>query len=85
MLVAAGLLGGCRPSGPGPQEGGIRVVASFYPLYEAARQVSGQGAVVQNLVPPGTESHDFEPTPRDTAELYRAAIVMTRSMSTARP
>ncbi|MBI2851265.1 MAG: zinc ABC transporter substrate-binding protein [Chloroflexi bacterium] len=73
-LLAAMLLAGCRASEP--SQGGVRVVGSFYPLYEAARQVGGEKASVQSLVPSGTEPHDFEPTPRDTATLLNARIVV---------
>lgn len=51
-------------------------MATFYPVYEAARQVGGQQALVQLVVPPGTEPHDYEPTPRDVAALSDAAMVV---------
>lgn len=73
-ILAAILLGGCRGSEQG--QGGVRVMASFYPLYEATRQVGGEKASVQSLVPAGTESHDFEPTPKDTAALFNARMVV---------
>jgi zinc transport system substrate-binding protein len=50
------------------------VVASFYPLYEFARQVAGDRAEVVSLVPPGAESHDWEPSARDVARVANAAV-----------
>ncbi|MBI2183809.1 MAG: zinc ABC transporter substrate-binding protein [Thaumarchaeota archaeon] len=38
------------------------VVASFFPIYDFARQVGGDRVEVSTLVPPGTELHDWEPT-----------------------
>lgn len=43
----------------------IRVVASFYPLYEFASRVAGDRAEVSSLVPAGVEPHDWEPTSED--------------------
>ncbi len=39
----------------------IRVLASFFPYYEFARNVAGDRAVVEQYIPPGTEAHDWEP------------------------
>jgi zinc transport system substrate-binding protein len=50
------------------------VVASVYPLYEFARQVAGDRADVMVLVPPGVEPHDWEPSPRDVAQLQKAKL-----------
>lgn len=53
---------------------GIKIVASFYPLAEFSRQVGGKDIEVINIVPPGIEPHDFEPTPRDIIKIYSARI-----------
>ncbi|HSW81626.1 MAG TPA: zinc ABC transporter substrate-binding protein [Candidatus Saccharimonas sp.] len=48
-----------------PQAGNkITVSASFYPLYEFAKQVGGDRVSVTNITPAGAEPHDFEPTPQ---------------------
>ncbi|HJB13338.1 MAG TPA: metal ABC transporter substrate-binding protein [Candidatus Oscillibacter excrementigallinarum] len=43
----------------------LTVVATVYPAYDFARAVGGDLADVQLLLPPGTESHSYEPTPAD--------------------
>ncbi|HVQ77642.1 MAG TPA: metal ABC transporter substrate-binding protein [Candidatus Binatia bacterium] len=48
------------------------VVASFYPLYDFARNVAGERAEVISLVPPGVEPHDWEPSPADIVRLQKA-------------
>ena len=40
----------------------IKVVASFYPMYEFAKQIGGNRVEVSSLIPIGVEPHDFEPT-----------------------
>jgi zinc transport system substrate-binding protein len=50
------------------------VVATFYPLYEFARQVAGGHAEVVALVPPGVEPHDWEPAPQDVVRLRTAKL-----------
>ena len=56
--------------------GRISVVASFYPLYEFARQVGGDRVTVRNLVPAGAEPHDYELTPRDVIAVNEARVVI---------
>lgn len=52
----------------------VEIVASFYPLAEFARQVGGAGVDVKTVVSPGTEPHDFEPTPHDIAGINDATV-----------
>ncbi|MBE6995752.1 MAG: zinc ABC transporter substrate-binding protein [Ruminococcaceae bacterium] len=49
-----------------PQESDtLRIVATVFPAYDFARAAAGEGAEVKLLLPPGTESHSYEPTPAD--------------------
>jgi zinc transport system substrate-binding protein len=52
----------------------LAVVASFYPLYEFARQVGSDLVEVTALVPAGVEPHDWEPSPHHVASLERARV-----------
>lgn len=47
----------------------IVVMTTFYPLQYVATKVGGNLVEVQNIVPSGVESHDFEPSARDFARL----------------
>lgn len=47
----------------------IKVYTSLYPLFDFASKIAGDRAEVINLVPPGGEPHDFEPTPKDIVKL----------------
>ena len=52
----------------------IVVVATIFPLYDFARQVAGDRAVVKLLLPPGIEPHTFDPKPRDILAVDNAAV-----------
>lgn len=71
---------GCGPGRATAEGSGgrtrISIVASFYPLAEAARVV-GDGLVeVSNLTPPGVEPHDLELDPEQVVGLAEADIVL---------
>jgi zinc transport system substrate-binding protein len=53
-----------------------RVVASFYPLAEAARTVGGERISLENLTPPGVEPHDMELAPEDLEAIQGADLVV---------
>lgn len=52
----------------------IKVVASFFPLYDFARQVGGDSAEVTSMVPSGIEPHDWEPTIRQISDANSADL-----------
>jgi zinc transport system substrate-binding protein len=56
-------------------DGGLQVVASFYPLAEAAERVGGQAVDVTNLTAPGVEPHDLELSPSQAAAVADADVV----------
>ncbi|MFD3261517.1 metal ABC transporter solute-binding protein, Zn/Mn family [Paenibacillus lentus] len=62
---------GVRTSGT---ENKLNIQVSFYPMYEFTRQVAGDLADVEMLVPSGVEPHDWEPAPRDIAKLEKADV-----------
>jgi zinc transport system substrate-binding protein len=72
LLLCVLAVAGCQQS---PAPGGKPlVVASFFPMYEFARQVAADRAQVISLVPPGVHGHDWEPTPQDVAQVRRARV-----------
>jgi zinc transport system substrate-binding protein len=77
-LVAVAVLGACGGGGEasGASDDRAKVVASFYPLAEAARQVGGDHVDVQNLTPPGAEPHDLELTTKQVDALEDAEVVV---------
>jgi zinc transport system substrate-binding protein len=75
MMVLIGALAGCSGSSAGTR-GTVSVVASFYPLAEAAEQVGGTAVSVTNLTAPGVEPHDLELTPQQIAAISTADVVL---------
>ncbi len=55
-------------------DGKIVVVASLFPQYDFTRQIGGDAVRVVLLLPPGVESHSYEPTPSDLAGIARADL-----------
>jgi zinc transport system substrate-binding protein len=77
VVVLAATAAGCSGSGPGePTDGRLSVVASFYPLAEAAEMVGGDLVAVRDLTPPGVEPHDLELAPDDLEALVTADLVV---------
>ena len=73
--LAAGAGCGGRASGEGDPDR-IDVVASFYPLAEAAARTGGPAVEVTDLTPPGTEPHDLELGPDDLEAIASADLVV---------
>jgi zinc transport system substrate-binding protein len=75
LAVLALALAGCQDAMlPAVAPARPLVVASFYPLYDFARQIAGDRAEVVSLVPAGVEPHDWEPSPRDVARVEKAKV-----------
>ena len=63
-LMALTACGGPKaPEVEGPHR--LKVVATVFPAYDFARAAGGEWADVTLLLPPGAETHSYEPTPAD--------------------
>jgi zinc transport system substrate-binding protein len=74
--VVASLLAACGASGSATEDGRVSVVASFYPLAEAASKVGGDLVSIENLTPPGVEPHDLELAPDDIVAIATADVIV---------
>lgn len=52
----------------------LKVTASFYPMYDFAKKIGGDKINVLNMVPAGTEPHDYEPAVSDIINLESADV-----------
>jgi len=74
MLLVLGAFVGCGASGAQGGNGKLKVYTSVYPLYDFAKKVGGDKITVFNMVPAGTEPHDWEPSPSDITNLEKADV-----------
>lgn len=65
LLLCVLLLTGCGQTAPAPDPDRLQIVATVFPAYDFARAAGGALADVTLLLPPGAESHSYEPTPAD--------------------
>lgn len=81
--LALFLLAGCSSTQNPPatntdanqsQKEKLSVYASFYPMYDFASKIGGDQVNVVNMVPAGTEPHDWEPTATDITGLEKARV-----------
>lgn len=52
----------------------VNIVATLFPLYDFTRNIVGDKAQVTLLLPPGVESHSFEPKPADMLRINNADL-----------
>ncbi|MFI7353518.1 metal ABC transporter substrate-binding protein [Streptomyces avidinii] len=60
----------------GSKDGKVGVTASFYPMAFLAEQIGKDHVKVDSLTKPGVEPHDLEITPKQTAQLGEADVVV---------
>ena len=54
----------------------LKVLASFYPLYEFTKTIGGERIDVSVIVPSGIEPHDWEPTIQDLQKMQNADMIV---------
>jgi zinc transport system substrate-binding protein len=54
----------------------IKIVASFYPIYEFVKKVGGNKVDVTTLIPIGVEPHEFEPTIQQIQNAESADLIV---------
>ncbi len=74
LLVFLCLFGCLDSSQNQPKNEKIMVVASFYPLYDFAKNVGGDRINVSIMIPAGVEPHEYEPSPSDIIQLTNANL-----------
>jgi zinc transport system substrate-binding protein len=75
VLMTCGQGGAARAGGRK-----LSVLTTFLPVYCFALNVAGDLAVVENLLPPGVEPHDFQFTPREMRKLAAADVVVMNGL-----
>jgi zinc/manganese transport system substrate-binding protein/manganese/iron transport system substrate-binding protein len=78
VLVSACGSGG--PSTSGAAEGSLKVVATTTVFADLLRNVAGDRAVVDSIIPPGAGPEDYEPKPDDARKLADADLIVSNGV-----
>ncbi|HEX5891330.1 MAG TPA: zinc ABC transporter substrate-binding protein [Nitrososphaeraceae archaeon] len=54
----------------------VKVVASFYPIYDFVQKIGGDRVEVSSIIPPGVEPHDWEPTIQQRLEAESSDMIV---------
>lgn len=78
FLLALGLLlfPACQPATPTASQGGLRVLTTTTVLADLARNVAGNGATVESLLPAGADPHTYEPNPADVVRISESSLLI---------
>lgn len=80
VVLSMAALSGCTAQANAVKNSGegkkISVYTSFYAMYDLTKKIGGDKINLTNLVPAGTEPHDWEPTPTDIANLENANVLI---------
>ncbi|MBE7041933.1 MAG: zinc ABC transporter substrate-binding protein [Ruminococcaceae bacterium] len=60
----------------GEEVTGVSVVTSNFPLYDFVRAIGGEQVNVTMLIKPGSESHSYEPTPKEIIAIEQADLFL---------
>jgi len=76
VIVLSGITG-CRQNKNAATrnaDGKINITVTIFPPYDFVRQIAGDRVNLSMLLPPGAESHSFEPSPRDIITIQNSDI-----------
>lgn len=54
----------------------ITIMTTLFPQYDFAKQIVGDKCEVKLLLPPGVDSHSYEPTPKDIIDINNAEMII---------
>jgi len=63
-----------------PSNGRLRIVTTFLPIYVFTKNVAGDYADVENLLPPGVGPHDYAFTPGDFRKVASADVIVANGL-----
>lgn len=83
VCITALLLSGCGASETESGGEGLEIITTVFPAYDFARHIAGDRARVTLLIPPGSESHSFEPTAQDMIRIQNGLLICNGGESEA--
>ncbi|MBC1319865.1 zinc ABC transporter substrate-binding protein [Listeria welshimeri] len=81
VLTFALVLAGCGASSDkvSGDKDKLKIVTTFYPMYDFTKNVAGDKASIEMLIDAGTEPHDYEPSAKDIAKIEAADVFVYNS------
>lgn len=83
-LIVLIILGGCgnvQERGENESDDPIKVVTTFTLLEDIVKQIGGERVEVHNLVPIGTDPHEYEPLPKDIKAATDADVLFYNGLN----
>ena len=74
IVLSFSLFSGCVNNKTEKDTGKLSIVTTIFPQYDFARQIAGDKADITLLLPPGSESHSYEPTPQDIIKIQNCDL-----------
>jgi zinc transport system substrate-binding protein len=75
VMVLALLLGACNSeeANNNSEDGDkLTIYTSIYPLKDFAEKIGGEYVAVESIIPPGADSHTYEPTSKEVIEIAKS-------------
>jgi len=76
VLAIFTALPGCSQGIAAVDENKIEVVTTMFPAYDFVREIAGDAVNLSLLVPPGAETHSFEPSPQNMIEIAECDLLI---------
>lgn len=74
MLLIFAFVVGVSSATAQESKGKLEIVTTLFPTYDFAKQIGKDKINVSLLLPPGVESHTFEPKPQDVVRINKADV-----------
>lgn len=81
-LAVAVMISACSP--PEPVSGKFKVVTTFTVIQDMVANVAGEAADVVSITKPGSEIHDYQPTPGDIVKAQGADLIVWNGLNLER-
>ena len=74
ILTTSVVFTGCNDNDSFTDSNKLKIVTSIFPYYDFAENIAGDKAEIKLLLSPGSEPHDYEPTPSDIVAIEKCDI-----------
>lgn len=73
-------LSACQQPGPSPDKK-LKVLTTIAPLYSFTKNVAGDTAIVENLLPSGVDPHEYSLNPADAKKIADAQVLIKNGVN----